>query len=53
MIEVKIVAYLIWFNVLFSELYEPTGECLGEGSFGSVLTYKNKITENEYAVKVN
>jgi len=36
----------------FHDLYEPTGENLGEGSFGSVLTYKNIITNNEYAVKI-
>ncbi len=38
---------------ILSELYEPTGENLGEGAFGSVLTYKNAITQQEYAVKVS
>ena len=37
---------------VFTELYEPTGENLGEGAFGSVLTYRNIITNLEYAVKV-
>ena len=34
-------------------MYQPTGENLGEGSFGSVLTYRNVINNNEYAVKVS
>ncbi|XP_005089216.1 serine/threonine-protein kinase pakF-like [Aplysia californica] len=37
---------------VFSEKYEPTGEKLGHGSFGSVLTYKNKESGVEYAVKI-
>ena len=37
---------------LISELYEPTGENLGEGAFGSVLTYRNLVTDKEYAVKI-
>jgi len=36
----------------FEELYKPTGETLGEGAFGSVTTYRNVITDKEYAVKV-
>jgi MAP kinase interacting serine/threonine kinase len=36
----------------FDELYEATGENLGEGSFGSVLTYRNVITNKEFAVKI-
>jgi len=36
----------------FDELYVATGETLGEGSFGSVQTYKNVITNLEYAVKM-
>ena len=35
------------------ELYEATGEILGQGSFGAVSTYRNLITGREYAVKVN
>lgn len=35
----------------FEELYEPTGETLGEGSFGAVATYRNLLTRREYAVK--
>jgi MAP kinase interacting serine/threonine kinase len=35
----------------FKELYAPTGENLGQGSFGSVKTYKNLITNQEMAVK--
>lgn len=36
----------------FSELYESTGEKLGEGSFGQVATYRNINTGKEFAVKV-
>lgn len=35
----------------FKELYTATGENLGQGSFGSVKTYKNLITNQEMAVK--
>lgn len=36
----------------FSDLYQSTGESLGEGAFGQVQTYKNIITNKEFAVKV-
>lgn len=36
----------------FSDVYESTGESLGEGSFGHVRTYRNVVTNKEYAVKV-
>jgi len=36
----------------FSDLYEETGEFLGNGSYASVRTYKNKETNKEYAVKM-
>mgnify|MGYP003573967884 CR=1 FL=1 len=36
----------------FPQLYEATGENLGQGSFGSVKTYKNLITNQEVAVKM-
>jgi len=36
----------------FSDVYVTTGESLGEGSFGCVRTYRNLITNKEYAVKV-
>ncbi|XP_005113411.2 MAP kinase-interacting serine/threonine-protein kinase 1-like [Aplysia californica] len=36
----------------FCALLEPTGEELGQGSFGSVSTYRHKETGKEYAVKV-
>lgn len=36
----------------FNDLYAATGENLGQGSFGSVKTYKNLITNQEMAVKV-
>lgn len=36
----------------FEEIYIPTGELLGEGSFGSVQTYKSLAMEREFAVKV-
>lgn len=36
----------------FADLYETTGESLGEGSFGQVTTYRNISTRQEYAVKV-
>lgn len=35
----------------FNDLYAATGENLGQGSFGSVKTYKNLITNQEMAVK--
>jgi len=39
--------------VLFvADLYTPTGETLGEGSQGSVQTYKKMSSNKEYAVKV-
>ncbi|KAK7501147.1 hypothetical protein BaRGS_00007632, partial [Batillaria attramentaria] len=36
----------------FSDLYEPTGEFLGNGSYASVQTYKHVATGKEYAVKM-
>lgn len=36
----------------FLDVYETTGETLGAGSFGHVTTYRNKIKNKEYAVKV-
>ncbi|XP_005111439.1 MAP kinase-interacting serine/threonine-protein kinase 1-like [Aplysia californica] len=36
----------------FFELYEATGEPLGDGSFGTVSTYRHKETGREHAVKV-
>jgi len=36
----------------FNDLYEPTGERLGEGAFGSVLTYRHRGTQRKYAVKI-
>jgi MAP kinase interacting serine/threonine kinase len=36
----------------FLDIYETTGETLGAGSFGHVTTYRNKIKNKEYAVKV-
>jgi MAP kinase interacting serine/threonine kinase len=36
----------------FADVYESTGESLGEGSFGHVRTYRNVVTNKEYAVKV-
>lgn len=36
----------------FSDIYEMTGESLGEGSFGHVRTYRNILTKKEFAVKV-
>ena len=35
-----------------ADLYSPTGETLGEGSQGSVQTYKKVSSSKEYAVKV-
>ncbi|XP_012942938.1 MAP kinase-interacting serine/threonine-protein kinase 1-like [Aplysia californica] len=37
---------------IFCPLFEPTGEKLGQGCFGSVSTYRNKESGKEYAVKV-
>lgn len=36
----------------FADIYETTGESLGEGSFGQVTTYRNINTRQEFAVKV-
>lgn len=36
----------------FCDLYTPTGETLGEGSQGSVQTYKKMSSNKEYAVKI-
>lgn len=36
----------------FNDLYEETGEFLGNGSYASVRTYKNKETNKEFAVKI-
>jgi len=36
----------------FLDVYQSTGESLGEGSFGQVRTYRNVTTNKEYAVKV-
>lgn len=38
---------------LFSDLYEPTGEILGNGAYASVRTYRNLENQQEYAVKVS
>ena len=35
----------------FTDLYEPTGERLGRGAYGSVHTYRYKPNGKEYAVK--
>jgi len=37
---------------LFSDIYVSTGEVLGEGSFGQVITHRNVNTGKEFAVKV-
>ena len=36
-----------------SDIYEETGEFLGNGSYASVRTYKHLETSKEYAVKVS
>lgn len=36
----------------FLDLYEATGEFLGNGSYASVQAYKNKASGKEYAVKM-
>jgi len=36
----------------FSDIYEETGEFLGNGSYASVRTYKHLETSKEYAVKM-
>lgn len=36
----------------FNDLYEETGEFLGNGSYASVKTYKKKETGKEFAVKM-
>lgn len=40
-------------HFLFSDLYEPTGEILGNGAYASVRTYRNLENQQEYAVKVS
>ncbi|KAH3773574.1 MAP kinase-interacting serine/threonine-protein kinase 1-like isoform X2 [Dreissena polymorpha] len=35
----------------FQDLYEPTGEILGNGAYAAVRTYRNLETQKEYAVK--
>jgi len=42
----------LYYAPFFSDLYESTGEVLGEGSHGAVHCYKSKRTNAEYAVKV-
>jgi len=37
---------------LFTDIYVSTGEVLGEGSFGQVITHRNINTGKEFAVKV-
>lgn len=36
----------------FNDLYEPTGEILGNGAYASVRTYRNLENQQEYAVKI-
>ena len=36
-----------------SDLYEHTGELLGNGAYASVQTYRNIGNNKEYAVKVS
>lgn len=40
------------FFFIIPDLYRPTGEMLGNGSYASVQTYKNNHSNKEYAVKV-
>ena len=41
-------------NFVFSaDLYQPTGEVLGNGAYASVKTYKQLSSDKEFAVKVN
>lgn len=40
-------------SCVFSDLYEPTGEILGNGAYASVRTYRNLENQQEYAVKVS
>ena len=48
--------HLIWtscgLHFLFADLYESTGELLGQGSQGAVQCYRCKKSGKEYAVKV-
>lgn len=45
------VASMLGFFII-PDLYRPTGEMLGNGSYASVQTYKNNHSNKEYAVKV-
>lgn len=40
------------YSVSVPDLYASTGEMLGEGAFGLVKTYRNVVTNKEFAVKV-
>ena len=40
-------------GVMFSDLYQHTGEVLGNGAYASVQTYRNIDNNKEYAVKVS
>lgn len=42
----------VFFFFIIPDLYRPTGEMLGNGSYASVQTYKNNHSNKEYAVKV-
>ena len=37
---------------IFPDLYEPTGEILGNGAYAAVRTYRKIASGKEYAVKV-
>lgn len=45
-----VASMLVFF--IIPDLYRPTGEMLGNGSYASVQTYKNNHSNKEYAVKV-
>jgi len=50
--EGKLMIELVLTVILFLDIYISTGEVLGEGSFGQVMTHRNINTGKEYAVKV-
>ena len=49
-IEMWLSLYCLYY--LFLDIYVSTGEVLGEGSFGQVITHRNINTGKEFAVKV-
>jgi len=50
--HINTVLHVQVYFTLPTDLYEPTGQKLGEGATGSVATYRRRANGEEYAVKV-